>query len=150
MKKNSILLFLIVSSLGFSQKVKNKKESKASEKYQSLQPQDQSVPPPPNVVFPAQFPEGNRIFLHKVEQNIDKKKITGLGEDLSTQIILKIDQEGNVMNISTFGKDEIFNIEVRNATVQTLENIKWIPGKNNQGQSVIDIVRIPFRIKKES
>jgi len=35
------------------------------------------------------------------------------GANLNTEIILKIDQQGNVLNISTFGKNENFNKEVK-------------------------------------
>ncbi|MBD8084194.1 hypothetical protein [Chryseobacterium caseinilyticum] len=140
MKKALSLLALSIFSICFSQKI--------SDRYQSSQPQDQSVPPPPRVSFPAQFPSSNKVFLKKIDQNINKSNLKIAGSNLSTEIILKIDQDGNVLNISTYGKNEIFNKEVKAAAGKSTENIKWIAGKNNQGQKVIDIVKIPYRFKK--
>ncbi|KQS94008.1 hypothetical protein [Chryseobacterium sp. Leaf394] len=140
MKKALSLLALSIFSISFSQKI--------SHRYQSSQPQDQSVPPPPRVTFPAQFPDGNKAFLKKIDQNINKNNLKNAGSNLSTEIILKIDQEGNVLNISTYGKNEIFNKEVKAAATKSTQDIKWTAGKNNQGQKVIDIVKIPYRFKK--
>lgn len=70
-----------------------------------------------------------------------------LGSTLNTDIILKIDQQGNVLNISTYGKNEIFNKKVKAAATKSTQDIKWIAGKNNQGQKVIDIVRLSYRFK---
>jgi uncharacterized protein YuzE len=131
----SILSIIIV----FSQK----QETKITDHYQSSQPQDQSVPAPPRVTFPAQFPDGNKAFLKK----IDKEKLQDIGENLNTEIILKIDQQGNVLNISTFGKNENFNKEVKITATRSTQNIKWTAGKNSQGEKVIDIVRLPYRFK---
>lgn len=139
MKKALSLLALSIFSISFSQKI--------SDRYQSSQPQDQSVPPPPRVSFPAQFPDGNKAFLKKIDQNIDRNNLKNSGKNLSTDIILKIDQQGNVLNISTYGKNEIFNKEVKEAASKSTQNIKWTAGKNNQGQKVIDIVKIPYRLK---
>lgn len=140
MKKALSLLALSIFSISFSQKI--------SHRYQSSQPQDQSVPPPPRVTFPAQFPDGNKAFLKKIDQNINKSNLKNQEATLSTEIILKIDQEGNVLNISTYGKNEIFNKEVKAAATKSTQDIKWTAGKNNQGQKVIDIVKIPYRFKK--
>lgn len=135
----SILSIIIV----FSQK----QETKIADRYQSSQPQDQSVPAPPRVTFPAQFPDGNKAFLKKIDKNIDKEKLQDIGKNLNTEIILKIDQQGNVLNISTFGKNETFNKEVKAAATKSTQNIKWTAGKNSQGEKVIDIVKIPYRFK---
>lgn len=139
MKKALSLLTLSIFSICFSQKI--------SDRYQSSQPQDQSVPPPPRVSFPAHFPGGNTAFLKKIEQNINKENLADLAEIFNTEIIIKIDQEGNVLNISTYGKNETFNKEVKAAALKSTQNIQWIAGKNNQGQKVIDIVKIPYRFK---
>ncbi|MBW3524493.1 hypothetical protein [Chryseobacterium sp. NKUCC03_KSP] len=135
----SILSIIIV----FSQK----QETKIADRYQSSQPQDQSVPAPPRVTFPAQFPDGNKAFLKKIDENIDKEKLQDIGKNLNTEIILKIDQQGNVLNISTFGKNENFNKEVKITATRSTQNIKWTAGKNSQGEKVIDIVRLPYRFK---
>lgn len=139
MKKALALIALSIFSISFSQKI--------SDRYQSSQPQDQSVPPPPRVTFPAQFPDGNKAFLKKIDQNINKNNLKNSGSNLSTEIILKIDQHGNVLNISTYGKHEIFNKEVKAAATKSTQDIQWTAGKNNQGQKVIDIVKIPYRFK---
>lgn len=146
--KQLILLFsLFIFNIIFSQKIQTKQETKIADRYQSKQPQDLSVPPPPRVTFPAHFPSGNRAFLKKIDENIDKEKLQDIGENLNTEIILKIDQQGNVLNISTFGKNEIFNKEVKAAAAKSTQNIKWTAGKNSQGEKVIDIVKMPYRFK---
>lgn len=139
MKKTLLLPALLIFSISFSQKI--------AERYQSSQPQDQSVPLPPRVAFPAQFPDGNKAFLKKIDQNINKNNLKNLGSTLNTDIILKIDQKGNVLNISTYGKNEIFNKEVKAAATKSTQDIKWVAGKNNRGEKVIDIVKIPYRFK---
>lgn len=145
--KQFILLFsLLISCITFSQKTA-KPEAKIADRYQSSQPQDLSVPPPPRVTFPAQFPDGNKAFLKKIDQNINRENFKNQDANLKTEIILKIDQQGNVLNISTFGKNENFNKEVKAAATKSTQNIKWITGKNNQGEKVIDIVKIPYRFK---
>ncbi|MBO6185035.1 MAG: hypothetical protein J6O88_10185 [Chryseobacterium sp.] len=142
--KNLILIFaLFIFNIAFSQK----SPAKIADRYQSTQPQDQSVPPPPRIVFPAHFLGGNSAFLKKIDKNIDKEKLEDIGENLNTEIILKIDQQGNVLNISTYGKNETFNKEVKTAATKSTENIKWTAGKNSQGENVIDIVKIPYRFK---
>lgn len=147
MKKFILLLFILLFHTVFSQQKIQKQETKIAERYQSKQPQDLSVPPPPRVTFPAHFPSGNSTFLKKIDENIDKEKLQDIGENLNTEIILKIDQQGNVLNISTFGKNETFNKEVKAVAAKSTQNIKWIAGKNNQGEKVIDIVKIPYRFK---
>lgn len=147
MKKFILSLFILLFHTVFSQQKILKQETKIADRYQSKQPQDQSVPPPPRVSFPAQFPNGNRAFLKKIDQNINKNNLKNSGSTLNTEIILKIDQQGNVLNISTFGKNETFNKEVKAAAAKSTQNIKWIAGKNNQGEKVIDIVKIPYRFK---
>lgn len=139
MKKALSLLTLSIFSICFSQKI--------SDRYQSSQPQDQSVPLPPRVSFPAQFPDGNKAFLKKIDQNINKSNLKNQEATLSTEIILKIDQEGNVLNISTYGKNETFNKEVKAAALKSTQDVKWTAGKNNKGEKVIDIVKIPYRFK---
>lgn len=139
MKK--ILLFptLLLFSISFSQKI--------ADRYQSPQPQHQSVPPPPRVSFPAQFPDGNKALLKKIDQNINMNNLKNLDKTLSTEIILKIDKQGNVLNISTYGKNEIFNKEVKQAASKSTQDINWTAGKNSKGEKVIDIVKIPYRFK---
>lgn len=140
MKKLILSLFILLFHIVFSQQ-------KIADRYQYSQPQDQSVPPPPRVTFPAQFPDGNKAFLKKNDENIDKEKLQDIGKNLNIEIILKIDQQGNVLNISTFGKNETFNKEVKAAATKSTQNIKWTAGKNSQGEKVIDIVRLPYRFK---
>lgn len=139
--------FLILLILSFQTLFSQKPQTKIADRHQSKQPQDQSVPAPPRVTFPAQFPDGNKAFLKKIDENIDKEKLQDIGENLNTEIILKIDQQGNVLNISTFGKNENFNKEVKIAATRSTQNIKWTAGKNSQGEKVIDIVRLPYRFK---
>lgn len=140
-------IFCILTILSFTMFFSQKQETKIVDRYQSKQPQDQSVPPPPRVTFPAHFPSGNSTFLKKIDKNIDKKNLQDIGENLNTEIILKIDQQGNVLNISTFGKNETFNKEVKAAAAKSTQNIRWVAGKNSQGEKVIDIVKIPYRFK---
>lgn len=143
MKKIFCLFSILSLTIVFSQK----QETKIADRYQSTQPQDQSVPPPPRIAFSAQFPTGNRAFLKKIDENIDKNNLKNLSKTLNTEVILKIDQQGNVLNISTYGKNEIFNKEVKTAATKSTENIIWTAGKNSQGENVIDIVKIPYRFK---
>lgn len=140
-------IFCILTILSFIIVFSQKQETKIADRYQSKQPQDLSIPPPPRVTFPAHFPSGNRAFLKNIDENIDKEKLQDIGENLNTEIILKIDQQGNVLNISTFGKNETFNKEVKAAATKSNQNIKWTAGKNSQGEKVIDIVKIPYRFK---
>ena len=145
----TILISAALLSLNFvwAQKTTDKKEQKVLNKYQSSQAQDFSVPPPPITTFPSQFPTGNKDFLKKVESNLNREELKSEDQNLNTQIILKIDAEGNVLNISLYGTNQNFNDLVRQAVVKTTENIKWEPAKNKEGKKVIDIVRLPFRIK---
>lgn len=50
-------IFCILNILSFTMVFSQKQETKIADRYQSSQPQDQSVPPPPKVSFPAQFPD---------------------------------------------------------------------------------------------
>ncbi|MGG5210925.1 hypothetical protein ACQWU4_18545 [Chryseobacterium sp. MIQD13] len=147
MKRITLLIFALISTVAFSQKTKAEPSSRVSDQYESRQPQDSSVPPPPSTTFPAQFPDGNKAFVKKVEQNLNKQVLKSLSETLDTQIIIKIDDDGNVLNISVYGKNEIFNIEVKSAAIKATDKVKWTVGKNNKGEKVIDIVKIPFRYK---
>lgn len=104
-----------------------------------------SVPPPPTIAFPAQYPKGNKAFLENVKKNLDKATLQSLGKNLKTKIILKINSDGNVLNISTYGNNEPFNNEVKKAAEKATNNIIWEAGKNNKGEKVIDIVNLPFQ-----
>lgn len=143
MKKICLLLLIMIFGSGFAQKTK--KEEKAKDKFESRQPQDMSAPPPPMVAFPAQYPDGNKAFISNVSKNLNKAALKPLNKDLKTKIILKIGTDGSVMNISTYGNDEIFNSEVKKAAEKATYNIKWEAGKNNKGEKVIDIVNLPFK-----
>lgn len=143
MKKIVLLTVLFIFGIGAAQKVK--KEEKVKDKFESRQAQDLSVPPPPVTAFPAQYPNGNKAFLENVKKNIDKEALKLLNKDLKTKIILKIYQDGSVLNISTYGDNEEFNNEVKKAAEKATSKIKWEPGKNNRGEKVIDIVNIPFK-----
>ncbi len=145
MRKIFTFCLAFIFQFTFSQKMSN--EKKLMEKYEASQPQDFSVPPPPKITFPAQFPEGNNTFIKKVKLNIAKDKLMGLPKTLNTKIILKIDTEGNVLNISTYGKNEIFNNEVKLAVSKTTAGKKWEAGQNSAGEKVIDIVQLPLQLK---
>ena len=147
MKKVALIICITISTIVFSQKNSNKGETKLVNKYESKQSQDFSVPPPPVNPFPAQFPDGNKAFVKKIEQNLNKAALASLSGTLTTELIVKVDDEGNIINISTYGKNEIFNNEVKTAATKSTEKIKWVIGKNNKGEKVVDIVRIPFRYK---
>ncbi|MDM1554493.1 MULTISPECIES: hypothetical protein [Chryseobacterium] len=147
MKKTILITCLTISTIAFSQKRSNKGDAKLVNKYESKQPQDFSVPPPPVNPFPAQFPDGNKMFVKKIEQNLNKNVLAALPKSLHTELIIKIDDEGNVINISAYGKDETFNDEVKVSAAKSTEKIKWIAGKNNRGEKVVDMVRIPFHYK---
>lgn len=143
MKKIILLILILIFGIGSGQKVK--KEEKVKDKFESRQPQDMSVPPPPMVAFPAQYPDGNKAFIENVKKNLNKDVLKPLGKDLKTKIILKINSEGNVINVSTYGGNETFNSEVKKAAEKATSNIKWEAGKNNRGEKVIDIVNLPFK-----
>ncbi len=147
LKKLSLFaLFLFFGNLCAQQ---NAKSPKAKDKFQYKQSQDFSVPPPPNITFPAQYPKGNKVFLQEVKQNLDGNVLKNLPENLATKIILKIGPKGNVLNISTFGTNEIFNEELKSAATKTTANILWTPGKNTAGEKVTDIVTLPFRMRNK-
>jgi len=79
---NIIPIFaLLIFSTAFSQKA----STKISDRYQSSQQQDQSVPPPPRVSFPAQFPDGNKAFLKKIDQYINSNNLKNSGSNLNTE-----------------------------------------------------------------
>lgn len=141
MKKVMLISFICIGIEAFSQ------NKKIVDQYASRQPQDASVPSPPAITFPAQFPGGNKAFVKKVEEKLNKEALKSLSQKLDTQIILKIDSDGNVLNISTYGKNDIFNDEVKTAAAKATDKIQWTAGKNNRGEKVIDIVKIPFRYK---
>ncbi|MDN5395654.1 MAG: hypothetical protein L0G39_07710 [Chryseobacterium sp.] len=143
MKKIILLILMLIFGIGYAQKVK--KEEKVKDKFESRQPQDLSVPPPPMVAFPAQYPKGNKAFIDNVKKNLDASALKPLGKDLKTKIILKVNSEGNVVNVSTYGGNEAFNTEVKKAAEKATYNIKWEAGKNNRGEKVIDIVHLPFK-----
>lgn len=147
MKKTALITCIAISTIAFSQTTKTKGETKLASKYESRQPQDFSVPPPPVNPFPAQFPDGNKAFVKKIEQNLNKDALISLLKSLTTEVIVKVDSEGNVINISTYGKNETFNNEVKMAATKSTEKVKWVAGKNSKGEKVVDIVRIPFNYK---
>ncbi|SFN28108.1 hypothetical protein SAMN05421594_2027 [Chryseobacterium oleae] len=143
MKKIILLILTLMFGIGFAQKVK--KEEKVKDKFESRQPQDMSVPPPPMVAFPAQYPKGNKAFIENVKKNLNADALKPLSKDLKTKIILKVNSEGNVVNISTYGENEVFNSEVKKAAEKATYQVKWEAGKNNRGEKVIDIVNLPFK-----
>lgn len=136
MNKIFLIFSLFIFSVGAAQNVKDK--------FEKSQPQDFSVPQPPKTLFPAQYAKGNKVFLEEVRNNLNQSIIKDLPKNSFTQIILKIDSDGNLVNISTYGKDEVFDNEVQNA-VKAIANGKWIAGKNAKGEAVVDIVRLPFK-----
>src|ERR1700750_557990 len=109
MKKIILLILTLMFGIGLAQKVK--KEEKVKDKFESRQPQDMSVPPPPMVAFPAQYPKGNKAFIENVKKNLNVDALKPLSKDLKTKIILKVNSEGNVVNVSTYGENEVFNNE---------------------------------------
>lgn len=148
MKKLQLILTILISSLVFSQKAEKKSNETVLAKIESTSPQDFSVPPPPITAFPVQFHGGNKELVKQVSLYFTdeiKKSISG---SLKTQIIIKIDREGNVINISTFGPNEYFNKAVSQAVFNITESIKWKPGQNKQGENVIDLLRLPFSLKR--
>ncbi|WP_027386358.1 hypothetical protein [Chryseobacterium gregarium] len=143
MKKIGLLFLILIFGTGFAQKIK--KEEKAKDKFESRQPQDMSVPPQPMITFSAQYPGGNKTFISNVGKNLNIVALKPLNKDLKTKIILKIGSDGSVINISTYGDDEVFNSEVRKAAQKATQGIKWEAGKNNKGEKIIDIVSLPFK-----
>lgn len=148
MRSVPALLFFLVFQVVIAQETKVKQPLKAADRYEKTQGKDFSVPPPPTNIFPAHYGEGNRKFLEKVKQNLDVEKLTVLPKNLKTTLIIKIDAEGNVLNISTYGNDEDFDHEVQNAAVKANGSEKWEAGQNKQGRKVIDVIRIPFSYKR--
>ena len=147
MKKTVLLAATLIMNLVIAQTPVAKKSGNVIDQYENSQPQDFSVPPPPINLFPAQFPGGNKEFLKRISKNMKKEIIDTLRHNLRTEIILKIDDVGKVLNISTRGSNKNFNLEVMKSAQKATENIQWNPAKNKQGLKVIDIVRLPYVIK---
>ncbi|WP_407487897.1 hypothetical protein [Elizabethkingia anophelis] len=145
MEKAVSLFLLFVANICFAQNAKKQSEMNVKNKMEARQPQDLSVPSPPVNSFPAQYPKGNRTFLQLVEKNINKEPLKGQPKKLETKIIIKVDDEGTVLNISTYGINEIFNKEVEIAA-KKVSTTKWTAAKNRQGENVIDLVKLPFTI----
>ena len=145
MEKIVPFFLLFVANFCFAQNAKKQSEMNVKNKMEARQPQDLSVPPPPVNSFPAQYPKGNRAFLQLVEKNISKESLKGQPKKLETKIIIKVDDEGTVLNISTYGINEVFNKEVEIAA-KKVSTMKWSAAKNRQGENVIDLVKLPFTI----
>ncbi|MCT3663858.1 hypothetical protein HZR00_15245 [Elizabethkingia anophelis] len=145
MEKAVSLFLLFVVNICFAQNAKRQSEMNVKNKMEARQPQDLSVPPPPVNSFPAQYPKGNRAFLQLVEKNINKESLKGQPKKLETKVIIKIDDDGTVLNISTYGINEVFNKEVEVAA-KKVSTTKWTAAKNRQGENVIDLVKLPFTI----
>lgn len=148
MKKSILLVLVLTLNILAAQKTKNNKQATTAQKFENMQPQDPSVPPPPITLFPAQFPGGNKEFIKRIDETMNSEVLNNLSHNLKTQVILKIDPNGNVLNISTSGPNENFNGEIKKSAQKVTENIKWEPAKNKEGYKVTDIVRLPFNIKK--
>lgn len=136
-----IMFFTVILtySFGYSQTTTIK------DKYETSQAQDFSVPPPPKITFPAQYPGGNRTFLNEIKNILSINQAENLKKNCTTKIIVKVDSDGNVVNVSTYGTDQNFNREVKKAALLITNNKKWNPGENAKGVKVIDIVNIPFK-----
>lgn len=119
----------------------------ASQRYEKMQPQDRSVPPPPVTTFPATFPGGNKTFADKTVLLIHRENLPASVKTYETQVSLKIDAEGNVVNISVLGNNPEIDRAIKAAAYRVTSNIRWNPGRNKAGVHVVDIVRIPLRIK---
>ncbi|OPC31304.1 hypothetical protein [Elizabethkingia miricola] len=145
MEKIVPFFLLFVVNFCFAQNAKKQSEMNVKNKMEARQPQDLSVPPPPVNSFPAQYSKGNRAFLQLVEKNINKESLKEQPKKLETKIIIKVDDEGTVLNISTYGINEIFNKEVEIAA-KKVSTTKWTAAKNRQGENVIDLVKLPFTI----
>lgn len=140
MKKNMIFILLLLFQFGIAQTIKSK--------FDSQQPQDLNVPPPPNITFPAQYPTGNKKFIEEIKTNLDLTELQ-TQKTFKSKIILKIGNDGEVLNISTYGNDENFNNELKKTIQKITQQKKWIAGKNKQGENVIDIVTLPIEIKRK-
>ena len=145
MEKIVTFFLLLVANIFFAQNAKKQNEMNVKNKMEARQPQDLSVPPPPVNSFPAQYPKGNRAFLQLVEKNVNKESLKGQPKKLETKIIIKVDDNGTVLNISTYGINEVFNKEVEIAA-KKVSTMKWTAAKNRQGENVIDLVKLPFTI----
>lgn len=148
MEKAVSLFLLFVANICFAQNAKKQSEMNVKNKMEARQPQDLSVPPPPVNSFPAQYPKGNRAFLQLVEKNINKETLKGQPKKLETKVIIKIDDDGTVLNISTYGINEVFNKEVEVAA-KKVSITKWTAGKNCHSENVIDLVKLPFTIANQ-
>ena len=115
-----------------------------SNRFEKMQGQDFTTPPPPITAFPAQFPGGLKKLLIEITKNIDKNTTKSLSKRLKTKIIIKIDREGNVIYVGTYGSNKVFDDEVKRATVIVIDNIIWESGKNKRGENVVDLQMIPF------
>ncbi|UJF29554.1 hypothetical protein L0B70_12045 [Kaistella sp. 97-N-M2] len=140
MKKITLFILIIIFQFGISQTVK--------ETFDSKQPQDFNVPPPPNITYPAQYSTGNKKFIEEIKTKIDMS-ILKPNETYKSKIILKIGSDGEVLNISTYGSNENFNNALKSTIQKITQGKKWEPGKNKQGENVIDIVSLPIEIKKK-
>ncbi|QDP86301.1 hypothetical protein FNJ88_12350 [Chryseobacterium sp. SNU WT5] len=147
MRKLIFIVVLLSFNLLWAQKKDQKSTPTVSAKYESRSPQDASVPPPPVMIFPAQFPGGNRAFIKKVKEEVAKEYVPSGEGPFKTEIILKIDADGNILNVSTFGEKESFNEEIKRISYQITENVKWEPARNKEGLKVIEVVRLPFSLK---
>ena len=148
MKKSLLLVLILTLNILAAQKIKSGQKSTTAQKFEKMQPQDPSVPPPPITLFPAQFPGGNKEFIKRISETVNREVLNTSRYNLKTQVILKIDPNGNVLNISTYGPNENFNEEIKKSAQKVTENIKWEPAKNKEGYKVTDIVRLPFNLKK--
>ncbi|KQR94960.1 hypothetical protein ASG01_03595 [Chryseobacterium sp. Leaf180] len=143
-----IKLFIVYSTLCCGLFSGQKKDQKTvAEKFEAQQPQDFSVPPPPTVAFPAQFPGGNRMFLKEIEKKLATARYDFQGKKF--KLIFKIAADGTVLNISVYGNAEDFNAEIKKVAEEIIANKKWIPGENEKGERVIDIVTLPFILSKK-
>ncbi len=74
--------------------------------------------------------------------------MASLPSGLLTKIILKIGSDGRVLNISTYGPNELLSKELKKAAEKTTMTTLWIPGENSSGKEVLDIVTLPFKFSK--
>ncbi|MCL1667247.1 hypothetical protein M2T82_04140 [Elizabethkingia ursingii] len=145
MEKIVPFFLLFAVNICFAQNAKKQNEMNVKNRMEARQPQDLSVPPPPVNSFSAQYPKGNRTFLQLVEKYVNKESLKGQPKKLETKIIIKIDDDGTVLNVSAYGENEVFNKEVENAA-KKIGTTKWTAGKNRQGENVIDLVKLPFTL----
>ena len=81
MKKILIIIVSLTFSNFSAQKTALKSGEKVTTRFENFQPQDQSVPPPPISLFPAQFPGGNKLFIKKVAENMNQNYILTLKQN---------------------------------------------------------------------